>query len=142
VVYIASPDEDFTELYSVPITGGTPFKLNDKKHKFISSDFQINDDRVVYRAENERKYVYELYSVPISGGKVIKLNNGLENEEEVSEFQIIDDRVIYLAGESNFYNLYSVPITGGTPFKLNSSTGVLDFQVEGDRVVFRKNKTS
>ena len=130
VVYQADQDVDeIFELYSVPIGGGNPVKLN----RNLVDDgwvwrFQISSDSqyVVYLAEQEAAEVRELYSVPIGGGNPVKLNENLVDNGNVQlVFHISPDNryVVYLANQevAGVYELYSVPIGGGSPVKLNEN---------------------
>ena len=128
VVYLADQEIDNVwELFSVPITGGTPQKLNDtlvpggdvlpsvspREPYHISSD----GSRVVYKADQDIDGVTDLYSVPIAGGSSQKLNA----DPNVSKIDITPDgsRVMYMSGS----DIYSVPIAGGTSQLLNSGLG-------------------
>ena len=118
------------ELFSVPLSGGDPVKINgpftsggdiyiDKF--FFSSDSQ----RVVYQADQEIDERLELFSVPIAGGTAVKLNGPLVADGNVSTWQITEDgqRVVYRADQelAHRFEIYSVPITGGTAVKLNGT---------------------
>lgn len=117
-----------SELYSVPIEGGTPTKLNHP----LSEDGDVvglhaisPDSRyVVYRAEQDTFGTDDLYSVPLEGGTPTKLNHPLPEDGSVVEYTISPDSrsVVYTAQEEPFgiYELYSVSIEGSTPAKLNS----------------------
>ncbi len=130
VVYRADQETDgVDELYSVPITGGTPVKLNadlvagGNVHMLFF--FSPDSTRVVYRADQETDNVFELYSVPITGGTPVKLNAELTASGNVAYFfEISPDgrRVVYTAKPTavGSYELFSVPITGGTSVKLNA----------------------
>src|SRR5439155_9878102 len=92
VVYTAKQNVDEVyELFSVPITGGTPVRLNaplvpggdvvdsPPGYSVPANTFMITPDgtRVVYRADQDTNDVIELYSVPIGGGTPVKLNGPL-----------------------------------------------------------------
>ncbi len=129
VIYRTDQDTAFMrELYSVPVDGGTPTKLNGALPAGGDvADFTISPDgaTVVYRADQDADEVYELYSVPVDGGAPTKLNGSLVSGGDVSSFQISPDgaTVVYYADQDsdNVYELYSVPMDGGTPTKLNGS---------------------
>lgn len=99
-----------TELYSVPIAGGSATKINGT---LIAAEdvwnFKISSDSsyVVYQTDE----VPEIYKVPLTGGTVIKLNGTLVSGGEVSDFEISPDssRVIYRADQdtNEVYELYS-----------------------------------
>ena len=127
VVYIADAnDDEIYELYSLPISGGTPVKLNrpmitggDVTSFIISPD----NSRVVYKADQEENGTYELYSVPIDGPaeEGIKLNKALPDEGNTYAYEISTDssRVIYIAEQDQvrtigdgIFELYSVSIAG------------------------------
>jgi len=138
VVYHADQDTDNVfELYSVPITGGAPTKLNaalpingDIDDLFLISP---NSSTVVYAGDQDTDGIIELYSVPITGGTPTKLNGTLvfSQNVSVSDFLISPDgnTVVYQADQDTdgVFELYSVPITGGTSTKLNGT-----LQANGD----------
>ena len=164
VVYLASQTRDqnlVTELYSVPIDGGTPTRLSadltfPRSVEVFSqvsrsvSPFQISPDseRVVYVSDQNTDGVYELFSVPIGGGSIVRLNADLPLGGDVTvagellatngrpDFLISSDskHVVYVADQNtdNVYELFSVPIAGGDPVQLNP-----DFVSTADIFEFR-----
>lgn len=130
VVFIADIDVDERyELYSAPITGTKPIKLNPplvaggRVQQFaITPDSQY----VIYTAKQEAgESLSDLYRVPIAGGQAAKLNLAFMAGRNVRGFVIDPDnvRVVYEANQqSNEVNeLFSVPIAGGMVAKLNPS---------------------
>lgn len=146
VVYVADQIEDSVfELFSVPLQGGTPIRLNADFASLGSDvvDFQISGDgqQVVYLADQDSNDTFELYSVPIAGGDAVRLNDNLVALGDVNEFQIDNSssRVVYIADQNVFGDdeLFSVPIAGGDTVRLNgefgfsggNSSDVVDFAV-------------
>ncbi len=145
VVYLADQDiDEVTELYSVPISGGKPTKLNPPlaggrgdvrgAGKKVAHPFRISPDsrRVVYIADQETDEAFELWSVAINGGPVSKLNPPMAggkgdirgpSRDMINPFRISPDsrRVVYIADQESdsTFELFSVPITGGSATKLN-----------------------
>lgn len=107
VVYLADQEEeDFFELYSVPIGGGVPNKLrlDGVRAKFdmpggVRSNFEITGDSryVVYISDQEIDGKFELYRVPITGGTPVKLSVEIGLSGDVNDFKITPDglRVVY-----------------------------------------------
>src|SRR5690606_39504840 len=65
------------QLFSVPIEGGTPVRLNRTLPAGgIVFSFQLSPDgsTVVYNADQDTDNVREIYSVPVAGGTVTRLN--------------------------------------------------------------------
>jgi hypothetical protein len=139
------------ELYSVPITGSVPVKLNPPLvagGAVSRADFLITPDsrHVIYMADQDVDQRVELYSVPIEGGPATKLNGPLVSGGNVSSFQIDADTgtVVYLADQrsNDVYELYSVPLGGGAAFRLNPTPvlggDVIDFDIDpvSHRVVY------
>ena len=129
VVYEAERLSDgIMELYSVPISGGTPVKLNGS----LTSGGEVSDwntvispdsSRVVYRADQETRWIYEVYSVPIGGGPWIKINGALPSYGDVNWFGLSPDgsQVVYVAEQetTSVSELFSAPIGGGPWVKLS-----------------------
>ncbi|MEM6283478.1 MAG: dockerin type I domain-containing protein [Chloroflexota bacterium] len=143
VIYSADQETDGTEeLYSVPISGGTPVKLNGTLRllgRVLAFEISPDSKRVVYRATQDNNGP-DLYSVPIGGGAFVKLNGPLINKGATSIFRISADskRVVYEADRDtdNVVELYSVPIGGGAFVKLNgpivSGGGLRNFEISAD----------
>lgn len=151
-VFVADIEVDGTdELYSVPITGTTPIKLNAPLVAGGNVDrFAVTPDSqyVIYSADQEVDNRLELYRAPIGGGPVIKLSGPMVAGGNVGIFRIDPDnvRVVYLADQTTneVPELYSALIAGGSWVKLNgalvSGGRVTDaFQVEpiSNRVVYQ-----
>ncbi len=131
IVYMADQDtNDVHELYSVPITGGTPVQLNSSLFP-AGGDvglFKIAPDstRVVYRADHALDETYELWSVPLTGGAPSRVSTiPVLNGDVQLTFLIAPDssRVVYLADEDidEVVELYSNSLTGSAHAKLNAN---------------------
>jgi Tol biopolymer transport system component len=127
-VYVADKDADGVfELYSVPITGGTPTKLSGAMvvGGSVFSNIQISADssRVVFRADKDVDGTNELYSVPIVGGAVTKLSGPVVTGAFMSQFVLSADssRVVFVVNKDSgsTVELFSAPIGGGVVTKLS-----------------------
>ncbi len=133
-VYMADQENlSEVELYSVPLDGGVPVKLNDAlPYDGDVQSFTIspNGQWVVYLADQETNDVNDLYSVPIDRShEPVRLNDDLATFGEVyDDYKISPDSlwVVYRStqGDAGVFELYRTAINGGTPAKLN--TGVLE----------------
>lgn len=121
VVFSADMDTDgVTELYSIPVSGGTPTKLSTGE---LNWGFIVSPDsnRVVYIQD------YKLYSVPVTGpsSATVKISDDVINSGGYYFISPDSQRVVYMMDEpGNYYfvtALYSVPITGGTITQLNKT---------------------
>ncbi len=130
VVFILDLDfNDVFELYRVPVTGGSPIRLNDDLASgggVLAFDISADGQQVVYLADQDTDEVSaRLYSVPLVGGTPTRLNDDLVFEGDVDRFDISPDggRVVYRADQDadEVYELYSVPIVGGTAVRLNEA---------------------
>jgi hypothetical protein len=156
VVYSADQNTDgVVELFSAPLSGGTPVKLTPPLFDSIPQGaYLISPDstRVVYKADQDTDNMYELYDVPIAGpaSASVKLNRSLPPGSSVLDtFEISSDstRVIYKADQDTAgkYELYSVPLTGpaSNGVKLNGQLpiganplGYYQFTPDGAHVVY------
>jgi hypothetical protein len=132
VVYLAQQlANDVSKLYSIPIAGVTPVKLNGPLVTGGDVDaFNISPDssRVVYRADQDTDGVYELYSTPIGGGTSVKLNGPLVTGGDVDTGKISSDsnRVVYQADQdtAGVHELFGV--------KIKTDTCLGDYELDGD----------
>ena len=122
VLYLDRTDGgDTTELYSVPINGGTPKVLNTSLVAGGDvSAFKVTPDgrQVVYRADQITDNVSELFIMPITGGSATRLNSPLSGDIDVREFLISPDGafVVYRqAGgfSSGIEDFFSVELSSG-----------------------------
>ena len=141
VLYTADQETDgITELYRIPINGGTPVKMNldisistgDVQGYTISPDSQY----LVYWGNITNAYYDELYSVPIEGGVTHRLNCRTRDLQVLSRggpsivqgVSITPDsqRVVFEHDHLNFleFRIYSAPIDEDAPttFDPNSSS--------------------
>lgn len=130
VIYVADQSQDdLFELFSVPIGGGSPVKLNgfmqpqgDVSHMAISKDGAWT----IYVADQSREGIAELYAVPSTGGFALKINGALLPNSSVQDDALIAPdnlTAVYRAPQSRIgvMEIYAVPVTGGTPIKLNGT---------------------
>ena len=154
VVYQVTPDFPFfgvinSNIFSVPLTGGTVTKLNDSSTTeggVLDYDISSDGRRVVYLDPDQG---IELFSVPLVGGAALKINDVLPIGGSVvgpplgdvappglqdypgPGFEISPDssRVVYMVryipdDSTTFeliYEIYSVSMTGGGAIKLNDT---------------------
>jgi hypothetical protein len=152
VAYVADIDEvDVYELYSSPISGTTPIKLNPplvaggSVNRFRYA-FTPDSQHIIYAAEQDVVNRQDLYSVPVAGGDAVKLNPPLVAGGNITLFVIdgSNNRIIYLADQeiNERFELWSIPITGGASTKLNGAlvpggnVGIFKLDPLSDRVVF------
>ncbi|MEQ9426339.1 MAG: FG-GAP-like repeat-containing protein [Cyclobacteriaceae bacterium] len=127
VVYMADEDtDDVVELYSVPIAGGTPTKLNGglvSGGNVIAFEISSDNNTVFYRADQDSDNVIELYSAPIGGGASTKLNQALVGDEDVTFFRVSPDlnTIVYSITDNGAANIYSVSSGGGSSTLLNDA---------------------
>lgn len=122
VVYRADADTDeVVELYSVPIAGGAPTKLNGQLTlggDVLEGSLQFSPDssHVLYLADQEANDVVELYEVSSLGGDPLKLNGPMIVGGDVTSalFTPNGSRVVYRADQDSdeVFELYSVPSLG------------------------------
>lgn len=155
VVYIARQQGDATDqLYSVPILGGTPVKLNSPLASgLFVTQFLLSPDgsRVVYITSDSfgSSSHHDVYSVPIAGGTAVKLNQTLAADESVMDVQISADssRVVYdlfKGAVDGQWSLFSVSIAGGSRATLVAaqdrplSDNRFSITPDSSRVVYRQ----
>jgi Tol biopolymer transport system component len=131
IVYIVSMDVDSMEvweLYSVPLAGGPPVKLNGPLGQNGDvTRFALSPDssHVVYIADQDTPNVEEMYSVPLTGGLSVKLNSPLREKDwsftQHYDISMDSSHIVYIADDDTkgVYELYSMPMAGGPPVKLN-----------------------
>lgn len=155
--------EGVTELFSIPLTGGNPIKLN-PDFSFTEKDvstFIISPDgsRVIYLADQLEDEVVELFSVSITGGLAIKLNDNfagpnLDVLPNSLQFSPDGSRVIFVADQNTdfVFELFSVQTLGGTVTQLspdfasffegvNLGKGNIQITTDGSTVVFKMSKS-
>lgn len=81
------------EIYSVPITGGNPIKLNGNLlgsttacSRIDTVSIRIINGLVIYLACQDTPDIQELYSVPLTGGTSTKLNHSLTPGKFIARF--------------------------------------------------------
>lgn len=148
VLYLADLEEAaMIDLYSVPIAGGGPVRLNHTLSvSWAVERFEISadDQWVVYEFDGD---VHDLYSVPVAGGTQTRLMDAPTS----GGWAIIPDssRVAWMAEFTlpSWVELYSVPITGGSPTTLNGPLTPLlgnvhdfEFLPEGSGVIYHADQ--
>jgi dipeptidyl aminopeptidase/acylaminoacyl peptidase len=120
--------DEKVDLFSVPITGASPFHLSPGMHNDGDvSGFMItpNSQGVVFVANAIDPGKEELFAATINGSYLNRLNANLPAGGNVIDFRISPNSqgVVYLAdqGVASQFNIYAVPTVGGlTPTRVNS----------------------
>lgn len=145
VVYMADQDvNDEMHVYSVPIGGGTPIRLDDAASVRF---FELTPDRsrIVYRTDENRDGFHELNVAPVTGGfPPIQLETSAPSDWPSQQVSPASDRLIYVGDRDRDgqVDLFSVPLAGGSPVRLSDPTPagriVLGFAITADsqRVVY------
>lgn len=146
VVFLGRVNGGLSELFSVPIAGGTPIRLTPPTVSGLKSVlvFKTSPDsrHIVFLAETNTESLLDLFSVPTTGGAVVKLNNPTEIAfSKVKNFTVSPDsqRVVYFGDQGPGFidDAFSVPITGGDPQQLSrlspfSGVGVAGVAISPD----------
>jgi len=131
---LTDPPDTHYELYSVPIAGGSPVRIDSPSlhepylRNRLLTFLLAGPDHVVYRAAQDLYDVDELYSVTLDGGTTAKLNPPLLAEGavvgDVTAVVVSDDgsRVAYRADQDydETFELYGVRVLEHAPEKLSS----------------------
>lgn len=153
VLYTANErDREVADVWSVPITGGTPVRLSRyTTDPGTSPTIGITPDsqRAVWVVDADDTLEEELYSAPLRGGPQVKLhapvvhNGGVSRDFQLSPF---GQRVVYVAAQNDpsTYELFSVPADASAdPIKLSppmSEYGRVNTEIrltpDGTRVLF------
>ncbi|MCC7406853.1 MAG: PD40 domain-containing protein [Phycisphaeraceae bacterium] len=122
VVYKSDEQSDnFNQLYSVPVAGGDPVRLNNPISSTQDSvtfrSYASDSTQVVYEQRHYygSVFTYDLYSVPLAGGSPINLTSnsaGISISETLVSETDAGSRVIYRTNTANRYSLYSVNLDG------------------------------
>jgi hypothetical protein len=124
--------DEVYELYSVPITGGTPTRLTPAP---TPGTFGVLDDftftpgnqTVIFRADLDTPFTAELYSVPVDGSAPpTRINDPLPAGVGVDSFIMpwsADDGtdILYNAAPAGFRETFSVPASGELVSQLDTS---------------------
>lgn len=122
-------------LYSLPIQGGTPIRL-DSDDKKITLRFDVTPDgaSVIYSGDDA------VYSTPLLGGKITLLDNMFENLSS-SRLFLTDQRLIYTTSRSGLVGLEirSTPPRQADSIILDEGN-VLSFAItpDGKRIFYAK----
>jgi Tol biopolymer transport system component len=124
-----------SQLYRVPIAGGTPLKLNPDPVPGgdVDAFLQTPDGQgIVYRSDHARNGIDQLYEVPFAGGASTQLTSSTrQRTDAITGFQLspTGNHVVYRAmqGRVGSYELFATSTTGEIPIRLN-----LPLVVSGD----------
>jgi Tol biopolymer transport system component len=118
-----------SELYTVPVTGGTPVKLNvpvvpGTLLRLSDVRFTADGSHVLYRTIADGESGRDLFVVPVTGGPSVKLNGTLlPNGTVDTDFVISPDGndVLYVTSQdvADQNDLYLAPISDGPSVKLS-----------------------
>lgn len=148
-------------LFSANLTGTVENQLNQTFNLITNpaagvQDFKIspNNNKVVYRANQDNGAIFELYSVNLDGsGAKTKINGSIVSGGLVSssfDFSPDSSKIVYIADQETdeTNELYSVNLDGSSLTKLNSTLflngDVISFKINDDslKVAYLANQDS
>lgn len=139
VVYLADQEIDqLYELYSVPVAGGAPVRLNTAGQTPL--DFAISPvgGRVAYLSGTRGFGTAHLYSVPIGGGTPTMIN--APESEAVSSYQFSPDgNWLFYTVDTDRNRLYRSSATGGTIEVVAENVVSLTFDPTGQYLLYTTN---
>lgn len=153
VVFQADKEVDgLYELFSVPVLGGVPVKINPSLSAGREiSEFSLGGTRVAYLSDQATAGMFELYCAPIAGGPGVKLNDELTPEGDVQYFAFTPNNLgvgfLVDATVDEEVELYSASISGADKHHLNTPLPdggkVLDFAISPNNlvVIYRADAT-
>lgn len=140
VVYLADQElDERPDLYSVPLSGGTPVKLNAADEQVWQFFVSPRGGRVLFSASPDW-FNQHLYSVPIVGGPVSQI--GAAGEFSPSEYRFTPDGAQFVFanyGGMQGYGLYRAPTTGGPASLIDFDGHGLQVSPDSARVVYMSN---
>lgn len=153
VVYQANQENNsIFELFQVPVSGGTPRKLNGPEVEQDVREFMISPDSstVVYLVSRAsgNTFVPQLYSVPLSGGAPVHLT-AAASIDTVDSFELTPDGawVLIEAQIGSGREILSVPIAGGSvervsgdPAQIGITNGFV-VSPDGQSIVYRARRS-
>lgn len=129
-------------LFSVPLAGGSPVKLNGNLLPGgtikLPPVLSASGGQVLFEANQLSVSRKDLFSVPINGGTAVRLNFELPVGGAISGIQTVGDRALFLAGRNDpqMPELFRVSLAGEDAVRINANlvTGgrVAGAQTTGD----------
>jgi hypothetical protein len=139
-VYLADQTTDnVRELFSVPLAGGIPTRLNAAGQTVVNFKISPVGGRVVYAALPSGEQSVTLYSVPIGGGAATALGASLGSSNADYAFTPSGARVLFRALTVSFpaaSTLFSAPAAGGSAVTIANSVSRFALDPTSTRVVF------
>lgn len=122
--YIAAYDaENRFELYSAPLAGGAPARLNADLPKGQVEDMEVAGDQIVFSYRFDNSAQHALYSVSVAGGALVQLTPEYASGLGAGQFGFLvaGGRVVYSVDQerASVPMLYSVPVGGGAAVRLS-----------------------
>ncbi len=156
VVYRADQETDEqAELFSVPVGGGEPMKLNSPLEvgQGVLAEYAVTPDgsSVVFASGERTSYPADLFGVPIDGGSPVRLGESVILQDHLLQpdlgFSSDSSRLVYRSRSSDGKTeLYSAAIATADTVKLNSTLvaggNVTEYTIsdDGRKVVYRADQ--
>jgi len=132
------------EIYKIPVTGGTPLKLNSGFATHCNNDHGISPDntQLVISHHEKESGKSMIYILPIKGGepKLITANapsywHGWSPD---------GNTLAYCAERNDEYDIYTIPVKGGKEIRLTNAEGLddgPDYTADGKYIYFNSVRT-
>jgi len=116
---VISTGVDYTEIFTINATGGTPFNVTNNNTYDASPSYSPNGNKIAYTQYDGNDT--EIYKINATGGTPVQVTNSTMSDDSHPSYSPNGRKIAYAHYDGNDTEIYKIHHNGGTPVRVTNN---------------------
>ena len=117
--YHQTDEADYTEIFTINATGGTPFNVTNNNTYDASPSYSPNGNKIAYTHYDGNDT--EIYKINATGGTPVQVTNSTMSDDSHPSYSPNGRKIAYAHYDGNDTEIYKIHHNGGTPVRVTNN---------------------